>query len=391
MAATKSAAAAKPQTVLVLGGGIGGVATARRLRKRLDRQHRVVLVNRDPDFSLAASYLWVMSGERRAAQVRRPLHRLRKHGIDVVIGQVEGIDPRNHSATVDGRTIAADHLVVTLGADFTTEAVDGLDSFGHTFVTLPGAELLAARLQSFDRGRVLVVTAAPVYKCPAAPYESALLIDSLTRKRGKRSQVEIAVHSAEPGPMGVAGPNVSAAVKQILAERDIDYAPAHQITSVSDGTARFADGAEDHFDLLVYMPTIKSPAVLARSPLAGPGGWANADRNTLATSFSGVYAIGDNVQIPLRIGKPLPRAGVFAHRQAHAVADNIAAVIAGRAPGASFDGHGSCFIETGDGKAGYGSGDFYAEPSPSVTVKPPARHWHAGKVLLEKEILWRWV
>jgi len=39
------------QTVLVLGGGIGGVAAANRLRRRLDRRHRVVLVNRDPDFT----------------------------------------------------------------------------------------------------------------------------------------------------------------------------------------------------------------------------------------------------------------------------------------------------------------------------------------------------
>lgn len=70
------------QTVLVLGGGIGGVAAANRLRRRLDRRHRVVLVNRDPDFTFAASYLWVMSGHRRAGQVTRPLNKLRRRGID---------------------------------------------------------------------------------------------------------------------------------------------------------------------------------------------------------------------------------------------------------------------------------------------------------------------
>jgi hypothetical protein len=34
------------QTVLVTGGGIGGIATANRLRRRLDRRRRVVLINR---------------------------------------------------------------------------------------------------------------------------------------------------------------------------------------------------------------------------------------------------------------------------------------------------------------------------------------------------------
>ena len=65
-------ASTSAQTVLVAGGGIGGVATANRLRRRLDRRHRVVLVNRDPDFSYAASYLWVMTGSRRPEQITRP-------------------------------------------------------------------------------------------------------------------------------------------------------------------------------------------------------------------------------------------------------------------------------------------------------------------------------
>ena len=40
--------------------------------------------------------------------------------------------------------------------------------------------------------------------------------------------------------------------------------------------------------------------------------------------------------------------------------------------------------ESRDGKAGFGKGNFYAEPVPEVKVYPPSRHWHAGKVLFEK-------
>ena len=35
-------------TILILGGGIGGVATARALRKRLAPEHRIVLADREP-------------------------------------------------------------------------------------------------------------------------------------------------------------------------------------------------------------------------------------------------------------------------------------------------------------------------------------------------------
>lgn len=105
------------QTVVVLGGGIGGVAAANRLRRRLDRRHRVILVNRDSDFSFAASYLWVMSGQRRPSQITRPLRSLQRRGIDVVIGSIDAIDPAGRTLTVDGKQLTADHLVVSLGAD----------------------------------------------------------------------------------------------------------------------------------------------------------------------------------------------------------------------------------------------------------------------------------
>ena len=64
------------------------------------------------------------------------------------------------------------------------------------------------------------------------------------------------------------------------------------------------------------------------------------------------------------IGKPLPKAGVFAHGEAEVVANNLVCAITGNGKPARFDGHGECFIETGEGKVGFGSGNFYAEPAP---------------------------
>jgi sulfide:quinone oxidoreductase len=379
------------QTVVVLGGGVGGVAAANRLRRRLDRKHRVVLVNREPEFSFAASYLWVMSGQRRASQVTKPLSSLERRGIEVVIGDIEAIDAASRTVSVNGDRITADHLVVSLGADYATDLIPGLSNLGSTFATLSGAQQLKPVIDTFTRGRILLVTAAPLYRCPAAPYEAALLIDDMLRHNGVRTDVEVALHSAEPGPMGVAGANVSAAVTEILASRGIDYRPSHQIVSVEPGSAAFADNQSEAFDLLVYMPPIKVPAVVGASSLASPAGWIEADRNTLATTFPGVYAIGDNVQLPLSIGKPLPRAGVFAHAQALVVADNIVATIEGRVAAAKFDGHGGCFVEIGGGKAGYGTGDFYAEPSPQVTLRDPSRRHHLAKVAFEYNVMKRWL
>jgi len=61
------------RTVMILGGGIGGIIAANELRKRLPRDHRVVLIERNPDHAFAPSFLWLMVGQRRPAQIRRPL------------------------------------------------------------------------------------------------------------------------------------------------------------------------------------------------------------------------------------------------------------------------------------------------------------------------------
>jgi len=76
------------KTVLVLGGGIGGLVAASRLRKRLAREHRVVLIEREPDYVFAPSFLWLMTGLRQREKISRPLAKLRKQGIDLVQGNI---------------------------------------------------------------------------------------------------------------------------------------------------------------------------------------------------------------------------------------------------------------------------------------------------------------
>ena len=381
---------ADAKTIVILGGGVGGVATARALRKRLARAHRIILVDRERDHVFAPSLLWLMVGQRTADAITRPLARLARKGIDVRIGNVEHIDPERRIVTVAGQAVPADYLVITLGAELAPESIPGLAQAGHNFYACSGARSLWTALEHLRSGRIVVLTAAPAYKCPAAPYEGAMLIEGWYRKQGLRDAVQIDVYAAEPAPMGVAGPHVSSAVTQLLAAKDIPYHPEHQVTEVDAGRKRltFANGVQADFDLLAYVPPHRAPAVVRDSGLTGESGWMSVDRHTLQTRWPNVFAIGDVVSIPLALGKPLPKAGVFAHREAEVVAENIAQAIAGQVQPARFNGHGECFIEIGDGKAGFGGGDFYAEPKPTVTLRQPSWRWHLGKVWVEKSWLY---
>jgi sulfide:quinone oxidoreductase len=374
------------RTALVLGAGLGGMVAAQTLRRLLPSSDRVVLVEREARHVFPPSLLWLMVGSRSAAAISRPTEHAARTGIELVRAEVSVIDPAARTVRVGDRTLQGDAMVIALGAEYAPQAIPGLAEAGLCIYTSEGAAAIRAALERFDGGRLAVLTATPQYKCPAAPYEAALLVADYLRRRGRRDRAAIDFYAAEPGPMMVAGPAVSAGVRGMVEARGIGYHPEHQVKSVDSQARRiaFANGAAAEFDLLLYVPPHRAPEAVKAAGLTNESGWIPVDRHTLATRFPGVYAVGDVTVIPLKMGRPLPKAGVFAHGQAETVAHNIAREWTGSGEAKRFDGKGMCFIETGGGRAGMGSGNFYAEPLPEVALRQPGLLWHGAKVLYEK-------
>lgn len=352
----------------------------------------MVLIDREKAHVFSPSLLWVQVGLRDPNKIGRDLSVLKKKNIEVIHGEVESIDPESKKVRVSGQELEADFLVVALGADLAPKQIPGLAEAGHNLYSLDGASEIRDARKELSQGRLVVLVARMPFKCPAAPYEAAMLLDNDLRKRKVRDQVSVALYTPEPGPMGVAGPDVSAGVRHLVEERGIDYFPRCQVTEVDPDakTLHFADGGQAGFDLLVYIPPHVAPQVVRDAGMTGENGWVPVNRHTLETPFPGVYSIGDITTIPLTMGLPLLKAGVFAHRQGEAVAHSIAAEINGRGDSGSFDGQGECFVEVGGGRAGFGRGNFYGEPTPTIKLYKPGRDWHAGKVLFEKDWFRRW-
>ena len=310
-----------------------------------------------------------------------------RDGIGVTEAEVEGIDLDLGVVTTSRGEVAFDELVLAPGATLAPGVVPRLGEAAQGFYTREDATRLSHALDEFGGGRVLIVVATMPFKCPAAPYEAAFLIDDMLRRRRVPARVDIV--TVEPQPMPVAGKEIGARIAAMLGERGIGFAPSRTLESVDPDAreARFGDGSEP-YDLLVAVPPHRAPGFVARSPLAGAEGWVAVDAATLQAAEH-VHAIGDVTAIKLSNGMALPKAGVFAHGEAEVVADNIAAEAAGSAAMARFDGHGSCFLEIGGGRAGLASGDFYADPDPAVRMRRPARRWHWGKLLFERRWLAR--
>ena len=380
------------RTAVILGGGVGGITAARRLRRLLAPDDRVVLVERDPQFRFAPSFLWVLTGRRQPAQITRDVRRLRARGIEVLEDEVQAIDALARTVTTAHGALEADAVVVALGARLAPDAVPGFDTSAHVFYTLPGAQSAAHAIGSMSSGSVAVLVTGMPYKCPAAPYEAAFLTEAVLRQRGVRDRVRIDIYTPEPLPMPTAGPALGEALRAMLEQRGIGFHPGRNIERVDPeaGRLHFTDASIAAYDTLLGVPPHRPPEVVAASAIAGESGYATVDAHTLVTSAPGVYAIGDATAIPIAGGKLLPKAGIFAEAEAQVVARQIAAEWRGRKPPEPFDGTGSCFVELGDGRAAFATGDFYAADGPRVAMRRPGRHWHLAKVAFEQYWLRRW-
>lgn len=380
------------KTILILGGGIGGIVAANELRKHLGTGHRIIIVDKNRIQTLGLTYLWIMVGWRKAYAIERDLSLLEKKGIEFHHAVVKTIDLHRRRVETEKETLDYDYLIIALGAEYAWESIPGLSSSANTFYSLEGAEDLQKQLMKFAGGTIsLVVTSTP-YKCPPAPYEAALLIESFLRRKSVREKTKIDIFIPEPAPMQIAGPDAARALQELLAQRKIGLITSHRIRSydAANGRTSFETGASVSSDLTIFVPPHRSPAVVREAQLTNASGWIPVDKRTLQTAHENVYALGDVTTIPLASGLSLPKAGIFAMNQAEVAAHNIAIQIIDGKKQKTFDGSGYCFIEVGDGKAGYITGDFFAEPAPKISFHDPSSAYHWGKVVFEKYWLWRW-
>ena len=111
------------KTIVILGGGVGGVVAANELRRLLPREHRVLLVERNLQHAFAPSFLWLMIGDRQGPQITRDLHALVRPGIEVIEANVVTINPTDHQVETSRGLLNFDDLIVALGADLAPEFV----------------------------------------------------------------------------------------------------------------------------------------------------------------------------------------------------------------------------------------------------------------------------
>ena len=210
------------ERVVILGAGFAGLELATRLSDEVADQVEVVIIDQSDTFVFGYSKLDVMFGRQAPDAVHLHYRDISKPSVQFKQESVLAIDPEARRVTTDRATYDADVLVVALGADVVPELTPGLLEGGNEFYTVAGAERMRDVIPTFSSGDAIVSVLGPFYKCPAAPYEAAMMLHDHLVTRGVRDATTIKILT----PMGMPIPiskEASAGIHQALTERGIEF------------------------------------------------------------------------------------------------------------------------------------------------------------------------
>jgi sulfide:quinone oxidoreductase len=380
------------KSIVILGGGPGGLTAANELRLQLAREHQVTLVDKKDQFFMGLAKLRVLTGLKLPWEHAGDLRQLRAKGITFVETQISRLNLSSRIVTTEAGNLPYDYLVVALGADQSPGSVPGFAEAAYDMYTVEGAAALRDRLNTFNEGKLMVMVSSVPFKCPGAPYEAAMLMEEMLRNRGVRDKVDIQIFTPEPHPMSIGGTAIGNQFKSLLTERGIGFNPGCKPKEVDakKRSVKFENGTSASFDLLAGIPTHVVPRVVKDSILAGPNGWIPVDKKTLQTRVPNVFAVGDVTAVMTANNLPIAKLGTVAEEEAKVVARNIVNHIHGQESRSQFEGIGTCFVEVGGGKACLARGQFLAEPAPKIVIDPPSAEALQQKRDFEAQRLASW-
>ena len=363
------------KNVVILGAGFAGLELATRLAEDVPDEVDVTIIDSSDAFVFGFSKLDLMFGRADLDTVRLPYARLHKPSVRFARETILSIDPETRRVVTDGATYDPDILVVALGADLDPAATPGCVEEGTEYYSVPGANHVRSVLPTFEGGDAIIGVLGPFFKCPAAPFETAIMLHDYLEKRGLREASTIKVVSPMPKPIPISD-EASNGILRTLEERDIGWWPKSRFTALDPATktATLGDGQNVPYSLFLAIPVHVAPKVVAESALVEEDGWIAVDHRTFATKFENVYAVGDVTSAPV------PRVGVIAENEASTLADVLVHQLRGGDPPEPFEGKVTCYIEFGGPMVARFDGNFLGGPSPVGTFIEASEEMAASKV-----------
>jgi sulfide:quinone oxidoreductase len=361
------------KTFLILGAGTGGTMMANRLLRKLNpSEWKIILVDKDEQHYYQPGFLFVPFGYYKPEVVVKPKRKFIPAGVEFIVSDIETIDPANSKVTLanDKRVINYDHLLIATGTDIHPDEIEGLTGAGwrkniFDFYTFDGAVALHDFLTRFQGGRLVINIAEMPIKCPVAPLEFAFLADYYFKQRGIRNKVDLIYTTPLPGAF--TKPKAAAVLGDFLSRKGIHVEPDFTVSAVDakKNTISSWDGREINYDLLVSVPTNMGADFIGRAGMGDDLNFVPTNKNTLQSlKWPNVWVIGDATNVPAS------KAGATVHFESDVLLDNIMRAIRGEELHPDYDGHVSCFIESGFNKGMLIDFSYDVEPLPGMYPFP---------------------
>lgn len=338
---TAAAALARPSIlraqasgrVVVVGGGFGGAACARALKRAQDDLH-VILIEPNAVFTACPFSNAAIAGLREIEAQQFGYDKIAADGVTLIAQAVTMIEPERRSVmTADGVALPYDRLVLSPGIDFHLEALPGYD--GAAAQTMPhawkaGAQTLLLRRQleaMADGGTVAIAIPANPSRCPPAPYERASLIAHYLKTRKPRSKVLILDAKDSFSQQRL----FERAWKELYGDmiERIGLSQGGRVTSVDPATMTIVTEFGNYTpDVANVIPPQRAGSIAGIAGAADATGWCPIDPVSFESKLvPNIHVIGDAC-----LGGAIPKSASAASAQGRACAAAIVNLLAGRAP-----------------------------------------------------------
>jgi len=319
--------------VVVVGGGFGGAACARAL-KRAQADLQIILIEPNAVFTSCPLSNEVIAGLRDIDAQQFGYDKIAADGITVIGQAVAAIEPQQRSLlTADGVALPYDRLVLSPGIDFHLEALPGYDDAAsekmpHAWKAGAQTLLLRRQLEAMDDGGTVVIAIpANPSRCPPAPYERASLIAHYLKTKKPRSKVLVLDAKDNFSQQRL----FEKAWKELYGDmiERIGLSQGGRVTSVDAATKTIVTEFGNYTpDVASVIPPQRAARIAEIAGAADHTGWCPIDPVTFESKLvKNIHVIGDAC-----LGGGIPKSASAASAQGKACATAIVALLAGRAP-----------------------------------------------------------
>ena len=304
--------------VLIIGGGMAGLAAARRLTGRVE----LTLADPSPWFEWLPNIHELISGEKQPADLRIAradlLGKLGVRYLPVAVSRIDGHTGEVHFA--DGISDRFDALVLAIGGINNTFAVPGSDQYAMPFKSVEQCHRIGEHLRTClatDEGCRVVLVGAGV--------EGVEALGEILRRYRQHPGLTLDWIDSAPRILASAPPQVDQWLRQHLSGLPVRLHLRERIVAVESRQVRLRSGTALPADLVIWTGGVAPPPLLVDSGLAGAGDWLAVNDDLQATDAPRIWAAGDVAGLP-----GLEKQAYHALAMGELAAENLLAWLRGR-------------------------------------------------------------